>query len=215
MKFTRKLSQTTVFHGCVATIALFCSLLIAQDVRFENRIDIIKTIFNELDNSAKECLQQLNDSGFKKQGKCVDFMASIDGQTTTDLISHCDAIKSWRENYVENSNSSNETVESNLQRMRDVEYFCGENFLQKRTVNVSAAFDLLTNKRFEEFLNLSISRRISELQFINAENKERRFLRESVMRQNQRQQSESDNRINELERELIRQQINSAPYPQN
>jgi len=215
LKFRSKLSQTGVFLGCVATIALFCSLLIAQDVRFENRINIIKTILSKLDNSAKECLQQLNDSRFKNQGKCVDFIASIDGQTTTDLISHCDAMRSWRENYVENSNSSNETVETNLQRMRDVEYFCGENFLQKRTVNVSAAFDLLTNKRFEEFSNLSISRRISELQFINAENKERRFLRESVMRQNQRQQSESDNRINELERELIRQQINSAPYPQN
>ena len=215
MKFTSKLSQTLIFYGCVSTIALFCSLLIAQDVRFEYRLDIIKTILNELDNSAKECLEQLNDSRLKNQGKCVDFMTSIDGQITTDLISHCGAIRSWRENYVENSNSSNETVETNLQRMRDVEYFCGENFLQKRTVNVSAAFDLLTNKRFEEFSNLSISRRISELQFINAENKERRFLRESVMRQNQRQQSESDNRINELERELIRQQINSAPYPQN
>ena len=215
MKFTSKLSQTPIFYGCVSTIALFCSLLIAQDVGFEYRIDIIKTILNELDNSAKECLEQLNDSRLKNQGKCVDFMISIDGQITTDLISHCGAIRSWRENYVENSNSSNETVETNLQRMRDVEYFCGENFLHKRTVNVSAAFDLLTNKRFEEFSNLSISRRISELQFINAENKERRFLRESVMRQNQRQQSESDNRINELERELIRQQINSAPYPQN
>ena len=215
MKFTSKLSQTGVFHGCVATIALFCSLLIAQDVRFENRINIIKTILSKLDNSAKECLQQLNDPRVKNQGKCVDFIASIDGQTTTDLISHCDAIRSWRENYVENSNSSNETVETNLQRMRDVEYFCGENFLQKRTVNVSAAFDLLTNKRFEEFSNLSISRRISELQFINVQDKERRFLRESMIRQNQRQQSENDNRRNELERELIRQQINSAPYPQN
>ena len=62
---------------------------------------------------------------------------------------------------------------------------------------------------------MSISRRISELQFINAQNKERRFLRESVLLQNQRQHSESDNRRNELERELIRQQINSKPYPKN
>ena len=215
MKFTTKLSQVTIFSGCAATIALFCSLSIAQDVRFENRIGIIKTILNELDNSAKECLQQLKDSSFKNQGKCVDFLAFIDGQTTTDLISHCDAIRSWREDYVENSNSSNQTVETNLQRMRDVEYFCGENFLQKRTVNVSTAYDSLTNKQFEEFSNLSISRRISQLQFTNAQEKERRFLRESVMRQNQRQQSEIDNRRNELERELIRQQINSAPYPQN
>ena len=36
-----------------------------------------------------------------------------------------------------------------------------------------------------------------------------------MLLQNQRQQSENDNRRNEIQRELIRQQINSVPYPQN
>ena len=124
-------------------------------------------------------------------------MAHIDGQTTTDLISNCNAVRSWCEDYVENSITSNASAETNLQRMRDVEFFCGENFLQKRTTYVSAAFELLTDKQNQAFANLSISRRISELQFINAQDKERRSLRESMLLQNQRQQSENDNRRND------------------
>ena len=142
-------------------------------------------------------------------------MASIDGQKTTDLISHCEVIRNWRKDYVEKSIASNEAAEIDLQRMRDVEFYCGENFLQKRTTYVSDAFNLLTDTQGLEFSNISISRRISELQFINTQDKERRFLRESMLLQNQRQQSESDNKRNELERELIRQQINSMPYPKN
>ena len=202
-------------HGFVAITILSCSLLIAQDLSHENRIALIKNIFNQLDNSAEECLAQLKNSRSKNQSKCVEFMTSIDGQSTTDLISHCDVIRSWREDYVENSTSSNETVETNLQRMRDVEFFCGEDFLAKRTTNIFPAFELLKDKRNQDFSNLSISRRISELQFINAQNKERRFLKESMLLQKQRQQSENDSRRNEIERELIRQQINSPTYPQN
>ena len=186
----------------------------AQEISLENRIDLIKTTLSTLDTSAAECINQLN-SRSKNESKCVDFMAHIDGQTTTDLISNCNVARSWREEYVENSISSNESAETNLQRMRDVEFFCGENFLQKRTTYVSAAFELLTDKQSPAFSNLSISRRISELQFINVQDKERRSLRESMLLQNQRQQSENDNRRNEIQRELIRQQINSVPYPQN
>ena len=186
----------------------------AQEISLENRFDLIKTTLSTLDTSAEECIDQLN-SRAKNESKCVDFMAHIDGQTTTDLISNCNLARSWREDYVESLISTNESAETNLQRMRDIEFFCGENFLQKRTTYVSAAFDLLNDKQSQAFSNLSISRRISELQFINVQDKERRSLRESMMLQNQKQQSENDNRRNELQRELIRQQINSVPYPQN
>ena len=215
MKFISKLSKATHIHGCLLTIGLSCSLLMAQVISLEERIYLVKTTLNTLDISAAECMDQLKDSRSKNNSRCLDFMASIDGQKTTDLISHCEVIRNWRKDYVENSITSNETAEIDLQRMRDVEFYCGENFLQKRTTYVSAAFELLTDKQSPEFSNMSISRRISELQFINAQDKERRLLRESVLLQNQRQHSESDNRRNELERELIRQQINSKPYPKN
>ena len=214
MKFTSRLSQSITIHGCLAAICLPISLLMAQEISLENRIDLIKTTLSTLDTSAAECINQLN-SRSKNESKCVDFMAHIDGQTTTDLISNCNVARSWREEYVENSISPNESAETNLQRMRDVEFFCGENFLQKRTTYVSAAFELLTDKQSQAFSNLSISRRISELQFISVQDKERRSLRESMLLQNQKQQSENDNRRNELQRELIRQQINAVPYPQN
>ena len=214
MKFTSRLSQSITIHGCLAAICLPISLLMAQEISLENRIDLIKTTLSTLDTSAAECIDKL-DSRSNNESKCVDFMAHIDGQTTTDLISNCNVARSWREDYVENSISSNESAETNLQRMRDVEFFCGENFLQKRTTHVSTAFELLTDKQSQAFSNLSISRRISELQFISVQDKERRSLRESMLLQNQKQQSENDNRRNELQRELIRQQINSVPYPQN
>ena len=214
MRFTSRLSQSVTIHGCLAAVCLSCSLLMAQEISLENRFDLIKTTLSTLDTSAAECIDQLN-SRSKNKSKCVDFMAHIDGQTTTDLISNCNAVRSWREDYVENSITSNTSAETNLQRMRDVEFFCGENFLQKRTTYVSAAFETLNDKQSEAFSNLSISRRISELQFINLQDKERRSLQESMLLQNQRQQSENDSRRNELRRELIRQQINSVPYPQN
>ena len=214
MKFTCRLSHSITIHGCLAAICLSCSLLMAQEISLENRIDLIKTALSTLDTSAAECIDQLN-SRPKNKSKCVDFMAHIDGQTTTDLISNCNAVRSWREDYVENTITSNTSAETTLQRMRDVEFFCGENFLQKRTTYVSAAFELLNDKQSHAFSNLSISRRISELQFINVQDRERRSLQESMLLQNQRQQSENDNRRNELQRELIRQQINSVPYPQN
>ena len=145
MKFTSKLSQSITIHGCLAA-SLPCSLLMAQEISLENRIDLIKTSLSTLDTLAAECIDQLN-SRSKNESKCVDFMAHIDGQTATDLISNCNAVRSWREDYVENSITSNTSAETNLQRMRDVEFFCGENFLQKRTTYVSAAFELLTDKQ--------------------------------------------------------------------
>ena len=142
-------------------------------------------------------------------------MTDIDGQTTADLISHCDVLKTWRNQYVEDPTSSNETTVTNLKRMRDIEFFCGENFLQKRANNVVDAFELLTEKLSQDFLSLSTNRRFSELQFIHTLDRERTLLKESMLRQNQRQQSEATFRRNEIERELIRQQINSPTYPQN
>ena len=122
MKFTSRLSQSITIHGCLAAICLSCSLLMAQEISLENRIDLIKTTLSTLDTSAAECIDQLN-SRSKNESKCVDFMAHIDGQTTTDLISNCNAVRSWREDYVENSITSNTSAETNLQRMRDVEFF--------------------------------------------------------------------------------------------
>ena len=215
LNFMSKTCQASLNYGCVIIITLSCSLLKAQETSLEVRVDLVKNILNELDTSAANCLKQLEGSRSENQTQCADFMTDIDGQPTADLISHCDILKTWRNQYVEDPTSSNETVETNLKRMRDIEFFCGENFLQKRASNVVDAFELLTDQRNEEFPNLSTNRRFSELQFIHALGRERALLQESMLRQNQRQQSEATFRRNEIERELIRQQINSPTYPQN
>ena len=88
--------------------------------------------------------------------------------------------------------NSNETTETNLKHMRDIEFFCGENFLQERANNVVDAFELLTDQLNQESSNLSTNRSFSELQFIHALDRERALLQESMLRQNQRQQSEAN-----------------------
>ena len=213
LNFMDKTCRTILNYGYLIIIALSCSLLKAQETSLGTRIDLVKNILNELDTSAANCLKQLEDS--RSDSHCIDFMADIDGQPTADLISHCDVLKAWRKKYVEEPTSSNETTETNLKHMRDIEFFCGENFLQERANNVVDAFELLTDQLNQESSNLSTNRSFSELQFIHALDRERALLQESMLRQNQRQQSEANFRRNELERELIRQQINSPTYPQN
>ena len=215
LNFMTKTYQASLNYVCIIIITLSCSPLKAQEIKFETRVELVKNILNELDTSAANCLKQLEDSRSDNQSQCVDFMTDIDGQTTADLISHCDVLKTWRNQYVEDPTSSNETTVTNLKRMKDIEFFCGENFLQKRANNVVDAFELLTEKLSQDFSSLSTNRRFSELQFIHTLDRERTLLKESMLRQNQRQKSEATFRRNEIERELIRQQINSPTYPQN
>ena len=105
------MSKAAHIHGCLLTIGLSCSLLMAQEISLEERIYLVKTTLSMLDISAAECLDQLKESRSKNNSRCLDFMASIDGQKTTDLISHCEVIRNWRNDYVENSITSNEAAE--------------------------------------------------------------------------------------------------------
>tara|TARA_B100001029_G_scaffold169630_1_gene164707 strand:- start:1603 stop:2298 length:696 start_codon:yes stop_codon:yes gene_type:complete len=148
LNFMNKTCRTILNYGYLIIIALSCSLLKAQETSLGTRIDLVKNILNELDTSAANCLKQLEDS--RSDSHCVDFMADIDGQPTADLISHCDVLKAWRKQYVEEPTSSNETTETNLKHMRDIEFFCGENFLQERANNVVDAFELLTDQLNQE-----------------------------------------------------------------
>ena len=159
-----KTYQASLNYVCIIIITLSFSPLKAQEIKFETRVELVKNILNELDTSAANCLKQLEDSRSDNQSQCVDFMTDIDGQTTADLISHCDVLKTWRNQYVKDPTSSNETTVTNLKRMKDIEFFCGENFLQKRANNVVDAFELLTEKLSQDFSSQSTNRRFSELQ---------------------------------------------------
>ena len=215
LNFISKIYWANLSHGCLIIIALSWTLVKAQEPSLESRIESVKSILKELDTSAANCLKELKDSGSENQIQCVGFMTDIDGRPTADLVSHCDVLKTWRDDYVEDPTYSGETTKTNLKRMRDIEYFCGENFLQKHATNVVAAFESITEQYRQEFSNLSIERRLSEMQFIDTLDRERALLQESMLQQNHRQQSEANLRRNEIERELIRQRINPTTYPGN
>ena len=106
-------------------------------------------------------------------------------------------------------------IEKNLQLMTGIEFACGEDALQKRTRYVAKTFELLQDTGSVRQPAASVNRRISELQIQQLQNAERLSLRNSILQQNRRLQLEADQRQDNLEKELLRQEINSAPFPGN
>ena len=176
---------------------------------------MLKNTLLELDISATKCLEQLEDTSAKSGTDCDDFLNSLDGQTMADYITHCEVLKSWRDSFIADPSASNNDKETDLNLMTGVEYSCGDNFLKKRTNNVAAAFEWLAKNHNHQSGSSSLSLRFSESQFMRTQNQERKSLQDSLLQQNVRQRSEVNQRRNQLERELIRQQINSTPYPRN
>ena len=189
--------------------------LVAQDVSLEDRLELLKNTLLELDISATKCLEQLEDTRTKSGTDCDDFLNSLDGKTMADYITHCEVLKSWRDSFIDDPSSSNNDKETDLNLMAGVEYSCGDNFLKKRTNNVVAAFESLVEDHNHQIDSPSLNLRFSEIRFMRTQNQERKSLQDSLFQQNARQSSEANQRRNQLERELIRQQINTTPYPRN
>ena len=60
-----------------------------------------------------------------------------------------------------------------------------------------------------------LNRRIAEFEFEQTANAERRLLQNSIRRQQQRSLLQSDQQWDDVQEELIRQQINRPPFPNN
>ena len=205
--------------GFAFFIAPFCfvaaTTLFAQDLSLEDRLELLKKTLLELDISATKCLEQLEDTSTKSETDCDDFLSSLDGQIMADYVAHCEVLKSWRDSFINDPSASDNDKETDLNLMTGVEYSCGDNFLKKRTNNVVAAFEWLAKNHNHQSGSSSLSLRFSESQFMRTQNQERKSLQDSLLQQNVRQRSEINQRRNQLEGELIRQQINSTPYPRN
>ena len=189
--------------------------LFAQDLSLEDRLELLKETLLELDISATKCLEQLEDTSTKSETDCDDFLRSLDGKIMADYVAHCEVLKSWRDSFINDPSASDNDKETDLNLMTGIEYSCGDNFLKKRTNNVVAAFEWLAKNHNYQSGSSSLSLRFSESQFMRTQNQERKSLQDSLLQQNVRQRSEVNQRRNQLERELIRQQINSTPYPRN
>ena len=188
----------------------------AQNITLQSRIDSATQTLVDLDALARSCLESTEkDSGADTESgsSCVSFLAAIDGQVLAGYLDHCQNLKAWRDDYVTQTHGTGISLEQDptvLQTLVGIEYACGENALQKRTVFVAEVFALVRNSsRTNHPGNNNALRRIAEFEFNATADNERRLLLQSLQQQHSRRLQETQNQFDKLETELIRQQINN------
>jgi uncharacterized protein YlxW (UPF0749 family) len=87
--------------------------------------------------------------------------------------------------------------------------------LKKRTEYVFSAFSLLQGEQFQNRSLTLGNRQLNEFEQEQLLNAERQRLQNSVLEQQKRSRSETNQQLKNLENELLRQQINRPPFPGN
>jgi hypothetical protein len=185
---------------------------------FKAELESANTALSELDAKALNCVNSFNiNLGEAAALLCDEFIRAIDGELLASYIEHCNTLKIWRDKFIldtqnasanlENSkeNSANSSAE-NLALMVGVEYSCGENALQERTVYVVSAFNALSRRTL---LNQSLDRRLADLAQQSRLTSQGQSLQNSIQQQGRRQQEATQQQNQRLEAELIRQQISN------
>ena len=177
-------------------LALIATTTTAQEPTLESRIQSASDSLTLLDARAKACLDNLE-------------------QENTDYLANCEALKSWREKFVTDELERSEDAEEYVNLLSGIELSCGENALQRRTESVVIVFNILQGNSSQSQGTSLLNRRIAEFEFEQTANAERRLLQNSIRRQQQRSLLQSDQQWDDVQEELIRQQINRPPFPNN
>ena len=212
-------ARTSLFALAVVCSAL-PSFSSAQISDFQKNIDSSNEALIALDVKASDCLTAM-DSHENSQAVCDDFIQAVDGELMANYLEQCRILKHWRDEYVNqtvaaNLNSDTVNNEQMLRRLVSIEFTCGENTLRSRTQFVFSAFNRLRGESAANAIGANttfISRQISNNQFNELENGERRRLQNALQNQQNRSLRESERQFNELENELIRQQIQNSNLP--
>jgi hypothetical protein len=217
------LKSTNKSHLAQAFIRLFYFIgtfaapiaLLGQASNIEKRIETASSALAELDDKAKICLDTIGEADTDSYSNCDDFLEAVDGELVARYIANCDALKIWRDDFVSNQSLSPSNAEKNLRVMTGIEFACGENALEQRAQFVTKAVELLQNNFQQNQLSTPINRRISEIELRQLDDKERGLLESFIIKQNQRVRAETEQQRNGIERELLRQEITSPPFPRN
>ena len=165
---------------------------------------------------AKACLDNLEQENTDQAvNSCEEFLQSVDGELLADYLANCEALKSWREKFVTDELERSEDAEEYVNLLSGIELSCGENALQRRTESVVIVFNILQGNSSQSQGTSLLNRRIAEFEFEQTANAERRLLQNSIRRQQQRSLLLSDQQLDDVQEELIRQQINRPPFPNN
>lgn len=206
--------------GALLLSPLAFSPLLAQEISLESRIQSANESLTTLDSQAQACLNMFEQGDTNAAAnRCDDFMQSVDGILLKSYLTHCEALKTWREEFINgentNSNFSANDAVTNLRLLSGIELACGEGALQKRTEYVISAFTLLQGEQSQNRSLISGNRRLNEFDQEQMLDAERRRLQNSVLEQQLRRRSETNQQLKNLENELLRQQINRPPFPGN
>ncbi len=192
-------------------MVLWSSPLPGREMAVGERIAEAERILQAVDAQAESCLAQLAETSDAGQpAACADFLAAIDGETLAGYLAHCDALKQWRDDYVENPPIVSMKGERDLQRLVGIERACGENALRRRTRFVAEAFDAINTRRASRLSGLSLQRRLGEIEFQSTLGGWQNEL--DATNSNRRIHNETLRQFDQLEEELIRRQIN-RPQP--
>lgn len=198
----------TTVSNCFTVLSLtLAGSALAQEMTLEERIGAAESILQAVDEQARVCIEQLEESSSSVQPEeCASFLASVDGQVLAGYLEHCAELKEWRDAYVENPPAAGSNSERDRQRLVGVERVCGEDALRRRTEYVVIAFEELNERLSLRASGLSLQRRIGELEFRSTLGGWQSEL--DVTNSNTRVRSETLQQFDQLEEELIRQQIN-------
>lgn len=197
------------------------SLSSAQESDLQKTIDSTSEALIALDVKASDCLAALDSNG-DPPAACDDFIEAIDGELMANYLEQCRTLKSWRDDYVDQTvtsdlDSDTENNEEMLRRLVSIEFTCGENTLRSRTQFVFSAFNRLRSESAAGGVNgistTTLSRQLSEGRFNALDNAERQRLQNALQNQQVRSLRESERQFNDLENELIRQQIQNSNLP--
>lgn len=208
-------SRFLLLTGLVALSALLSlqSTAEAQEsVNYQAQLDTANAELQQLDSKAGACLAAFeSESAEIATVSCKQFLAALDGAELANYLASCELLKQWRDNFVsaaQRPGNDNQDDTGNLRLMVGVEYSCGEGALQKRTQFVSTAFNLLYgDQSLSQQSGAALSRRLAELRFETTRNNERRLLQNSIQRQQADRLRQTERQFDDLEKEIIRQQI--------
>ncbi len=197
-------------------LAQIATTTTAQEPTLESRIQSASDSLTLLDARAKACLDNLEQENTDQAvNSCEEFLQSVDGELLADYLANCEALKSWREKFVTDELERSEDAEEYVNLLSGIELSCGENALQRRTESVVIVFNILQGNSSQSQGTSLLNRRIAEFEFEQTANAERRLLQNSIRRQQQRSLLQSDQQWDDVQEELIRQQINRPPFPNN
>jgi hypothetical protein len=212
---SQRISVTTGLIG-LALLAGLIAPVQAQDAGPQDSIEQARTALSLLDEQAGACLtSQSSATTNATAGACVAFRQALDGELLTRYLSACRVARAWRDEYVtrrvetgidDAAGSADET----LRTLVDIDYWCGEDALARRTTNVVAAYGLSRSDISAPLAQTGsvrdLQRQLDTSRQQAIIDRERSRLQEDNLAAQQRLRQETYRQQNDLELELIRQQ---------